>query len=104
MNDEQIQAALSVLLQRAVDDETRAKAAQRFDKIEAGIDWAGTKITLPAEPYQMTPTEGIEWLNRIIKDEAQKINVHEWGKVYEINAMFYRTKIKCRVLPSIRSA
>lgn len=49
----------------------------KWGNIDVGIEHAGTKITLPADPNHMSIDEGIDALQRKKKDLDTKLDVHE---------------------------
>src|SRR4029077_1185135 len=48
-----------------------------FANIEAGIEYSGKKIILPADPRNMTLAEAREWLTRMEQSEQEVIAIHE---------------------------
>lgn len=76
MNESDIERTRQLLAALLKPPEAKP-AGKSFANIESSLTWTGTKITLPAEPYHMTPKEGIEALTRFEKAEQQVIAIHE---------------------------
>jgi transitional endoplasmic reticulum ATPase len=80
--------ALVEELNRNKEEEKQMKTNQtqtnRFDNIDVGIEYHGTKITLPAEPHQMRTDEAITALQRFRKAQEEVVSIHETVKAFPL--------------------
>src|SRR5215469_2552641 len=66
-----------LLTEHVLGEKEKAQIGKRFDNIAAEVEWEGKKMILPADPAKMSYDEAKKWLDRLIKDAAEKIAVHE---------------------------